>query len=126
MTTFKRSLMSISKELIAYAIQAIAAMPCVQMSPQSLAEDAILLSYAFTMEEDYLAAVASTCRALSQIEQKLVTTVDLKYQFATWQCYHYQHKVAQGQRANMRIVFRRTKEGIQVRAFGHRRLPHDF
>ena len=118
--------MPVSKETIAGAIQALAAVPRVYMSPESLAEDAFLLSYALSQEEDYMAAVANTCRALSQLEQKLVMVSDLKYQFATWQCYHYQHKVGQGRRANMRIVFRYVEEGIQVRAFGHRNLPHDF
>ena len=118
--------MAISKQTLRKAVAAIAAVPHVEMSPQRLAEDVLLLSYVFTQEDEYLVAVSNTCRALTQLVQDAVTPAPLDYAFAGWLSYHYQHRVGQGQRADMRIVFMRTKDGIRVRAFGHRNLPHDF
>lgn len=118
--------MTISKDLIERAIVAVAAVPQVEMAPRRLAEDALLLAQAFTQEDDYLAAVTSTCRALRQLVVGAVTPADLRYDFAGWQSFHYQHKVGQGLRADMRVVFQKTGEGLRVLAFGHRNLPHDF
>ena len=115
-----------TKEHVKQAVAAIAAVSQVSMPPMRLAQDAFLLAQAFTQEADYLVAVASTCRALDQLAAGVVATAGLQYNLAGWQSYHFQHKVAQGQRADMRIVFKRIEGGIAVLAFGHRNLPIDF
>ena len=117
--------MSGRAELIGEAIEALSSVDGLHMSPESLAEDAFLLSIAFPDEEDYLAACASTRRALEQLARGLVATSDLKYDFEGWRSFHYQHRVGQGVRAGMRIVFREVEDGIEVLGFGHRTIPLD-
>ena len=118
--------MAISIELIRKAIEAIAAIDGVLMDPASLAEDAAFLAYAFPEESEFQAACANTCRALRQICNGSVTASNLKYEFEDWQSYHYQHRVRQGLQADCRIKFRQTPQGIEVKGFGHRRIPRDF
>lgn len=96
------------------------------MNSDSLAQDVFLLSEAFPEEEDFEEAVASTVTALEQVIEGSVDTSPLKYDFAGWQSFHYQHKVEQGAKADCRIVFKRVDEGIEVRGFGHRRVPEDL
>ena len=118
--------MAISKERMAEAIAAIASVPGVSMSSQGLFDDVLLLSYAFSGEVDFMAAIASTRSALGNLVADRVSPASLKYDYQGWHCFHYQHRVAQGVRADMRIMFKRVDRGIQVHAFGHRNLPQDF
>lgn len=118
--------MAISRELVRTAVEAISGVEGVSMDADSLVEDSFLLAYAFDEEDDFLAACASTCRALAQLVCGKVTPSDLKYDFGEWKSYHYQHRVGQGMRADCRIMYRRTDGGIEVKGFGHRRIPRDF
>lgn len=112
-------------ELIGGAVEALSSVEGLRMPASSLAEDAFLLSVAFPDEEDFLAACSSTRRALEQLARGAIATSDLKYDFEGWRLFHYQHRVGQGVRAGMRIVFRVVKDGIEVLGFGHRTIPID-
>ena len=118
--------MAISSDLIAHAASAIASVKGIEADADSIIEDAYLLSLAFTEPNDFLSAVANTQRAIAQLVEGTVSPAQLKYEHAGWLAYHYQHKVVQGQRADMRIIFCRTESGIRLRAYGHRSLPKDF
>ncbi len=89
-------------------------------------ESYFLLAFAFPHDNDYLAACASTRRALERLAAREVDASSLKYEFEGWESYHYQHRVGQGVKATCRIVYRRTPSGIEVKGFGHRRIPADF
>jgi len=118
--------MAISKELIRQAIESLSETEGVFMDAASLVEDAFLMAYAFPDEDDFMAACASTRRALESLVRDEVASSDLKYEFEDWKSYHYQHRVGQGARATCRIMYRRTGDGIEVKGFGHRRIPGDF
>ncbi|NGM17946.1 hypothetical protein GMI70_08090 [Eggerthellaceae bacterium zg-893] len=118
--------MAVSESLIVEAVDAIADVEGLAMDPNHLVEDVYLLAFAFPQDDDFKAAVASTCRAFSQIVEGRVTTSSLKYDFAGWRSYHYQPRVGQGSKAVCRIVFRPTQSGIEVKGFGHRRIPKDL
>ncbi len=118
--------MAISRQLVLESIEAISSVRDVQMNPDSLAEDVALLARPWPEEDEFRLAVASTVRALKAIAAGSVTPASLKYNLNGWQSYHYQHKVAQGQRADMRIVFQIRGEKVRVKAFGHRNLPQDL
>lgn len=122
----RRQSMAISKKRMAEAITAIASVPGVEMSIEGLFEDVLLLTYAFSAEGEFMVAVASTCSALMNLAADKVTPSSLKYGYRDWLCFHYQHRAAQGARADMRIMYRRFDGGIRVHAFGHRNLPQDF
>ncbi len=118
--------MAISKRLIRQAIESLSEIDGVLMDPANLVEDAFLLAFAFPHDNDYLAACASTRRALERLAAREVDASSLKYEFEGWESYHYQHRVGQGVKATCRIVYRRTPSGIEVKGFGHRRIPADF
>lgn len=118
--------MAINRKLIQQAIESIAEVEGVSMSATSLVEDVFLLAHASPEEEDFMAACASTCRALKNLVEGRVTSSKLKYDLEDWKSYHYQHRVNQGAKATCRIMYRLVAEGIEVKGFGHRRIPGDF
>lgn len=118
--------MPVSEEALHDAIAAIARVENVLMDPRALAEDALALSYALPDEWEYRTAIANTCRALEQLADGKVQSSLLKYAHKGWLSYHYQHAVAQGARADMRIMYRLEDKKLKVRGFGHRDMPEDF
>ena len=118
--------MSVSRAAIQDAVMAISRMEDVRMDPEALVEDVIALSYALPDEQQYLAAVANTCKALGFLVDGRVQSSSLKYEHEGWFSYHYQHVVAQGARADMRIMYRIENGKVIVRGFGHRDIPEDF
>lgn len=118
--------MAVKRETIRKAIEAIAGIQGLYMDDAAVVEDVALLSHAFPDEDDYMAACASTQRALRQLTNQEVASSDLKYGFAEWKSYHYQHRVGQGVRATCRVMYREVDGGIEVKGFGHRRIPSDF
>ena len=118
--------MPVSDNAMRDAIVAISQVENIQMDPNALVEDAMLLSYALSDELEYRAAVANTCRALDQLSKGRVQSSTLKYEHEGWFSYHYQHAVVQGAKADMRIMFRMEGEKVIVRGFGHRDTPEDF
>lgn len=118
--------MAISKRLIRQAIESFSEIDGVLMDPANLVEDAFFLAFAFPHDNDYLAACASTRRALERLAAREVDASSLKYEFEGWESYYYQHRVGQDVKATCRIMYRRTSSGIKVKGFGHRRIPADF
>lgn len=118
--------MAVDDARLRAAVDAITNVEGLSMDPDSLVEDVYLLAYAFPEDDDFEAAVASTCRALTALITERVNASTLKYEFDTWSPYHHQPRVAQGARATCRIIFRSTGDGIEVKGFGHRRIPRDF
>lgn len=118
--------MAISDEQFVSAIKAVSAVEGIYMDPNDLADDVFLLSYAWPDSEDFEPAVANTCRALSQIAGNIVCGTPLEGRYAEWRSFHYQHKRAQGAKADMRIIFQRRDGSIIVKGFGHRYIPADI
>ena len=118
--------MSVDQALVIDTAIAIAAVEGIEADPHTIVEDAFLLSMAFSDRDDYLAAAANTVRALKQLVERTASPAKLKHNHKGWLSYHYQHKVAQGERADLRIVFRYADGKVRLRAFGHRSLPKDF
>ena len=117
--------MPVSENALHSCIHALASVEGMLMDPRALTEDVLLLAEAFPDEADFLLAAASTRRALEQCARGTITPTALDRSLAGWLSYHYQHKVGQGQQADMRVVYRETDRGIEVKGFGHRWLPAD-
>lgn len=118
--------MSISTERMLKAIDALAAVKGTCMDPRSLAEDVVLLAKSWSDEVDFDFAVASTVAALKLVVEGTVTPSTLHYNLDGWCSYHYQHHIGQGNKANMRIVFKREDGNVKVLGFGHRSIPSDI
>lgn len=125
MTSWRLS-MAISEEMLDQAIVRIASVEGVHIDYAALTEDVLLLSASFPDERDFAAVVMSTVRALDMLSQGLASSAELKGNRAGWYSYHYQHSVAQGAPADMRIEWRRVDDVLYVRGFGHRYKPVDF
>ena len=95
------------------------------MDPRALADDVLLLARSFPDEDEFCLAAANTRRALEQCARGTVTPSALERSLEGWLSYHYQHSVGQGAPADMRIVYRTTAGGIEVKGFGHRWVPAD-
>lgn len=108
------------------AIDLISSVKGIAMDPDDLAEDIFFLSSVFPDEKAFTAAVLNTQRALEQLVANALTPSALTDQLVGWQSYHYQHERKQGAQADMRIVFRRAEEVLQIRGFGHRSFPSDI
>ena len=118
--------MTVSRSLLELSIDLIAAEPLLEMDSESLAEDVVLIAYVWPDEYEFKAAIASVCRAIGQLASKTVSGTKLKYQHDEWLSYHFQHKRAQGGKADMRIIYQMNMDKIRVRGFGHRHLPADI
>ena len=118
--------MAIDGRLKRQAIESLSSVPGVFMHPASLVEDVYLLAYAFPEEQAFKAACANTRRALEHLVDGAVTPSDLRHDFQGWKPCHYRHAVGQGTRATCRIMCRNVPGGIEVKGFGHRRIPEDF
>ena len=116
----------IEVEQIKRSISLIAAIDRVEFDSEALADDALVLTYAFPEPEEYAAAIRATARALQLIVDSRVNAAQLHDDYNGWSSYHYQHRINQGSKADMRIMFRRKGDVVQVRGFGHRRMPADF
>ena len=118
--------MAVDVALIRQAIVRLAHVPGIEMDPRALAEDAFLLAESFSDEREYLAAVLATERALRLDASGRATSSGLERDHAGWMSYHYQHAVARGVRADMRLEWRAGDGCVRVRGFGHRWRPSDF
>lgn len=118
--------MAISDETYREAMGLLSTVESVFFDPVSLAEDIFLLGIAYSEEETFAAAIASTIRALRQIASERVTVSMLKYDFEGLSSYHFQAARTQGSPADMRIVFRREDGCVRIVGFGNRRIPSDI
>lgn len=117
----------ISAESVEAAIASIAGVEGVSFDAVFLVQDVLGVARAFPDEDDFEAAIASTARMLGQIGAGKVGVSGLEDDYEGWKNCHYQHRVAQGAKADMRIMFARDPDGaVRVRGFGQCWLPADF
>lgn len=118
--------MAVNSSTIDYAIDLIAGIEGLAMDPDDLADDVVFMSIAWPDERDFMLAASATERAMRQLIAGQVNATPLLHNLSGRFSYHYQHVRKQGQRANMRIVFKPHPSGIRVRTFGHRDIPADI
>lgn len=116
----------ISNHQIEGAVKQLSSAENVYFDARFLVEDVIATAQAFPEEEEFLSAIASTVRMLKLIAQGRVDVGHLSEDYEGWSCCHYQHRITQGTRATMRIMFARVDGAIRVCGFGNRRMPADF
>ncbi len=117
--------MAIPNDLLRAAIAQVAGVPGIEMAPEALVEDVVLLARVWPAEDDFAAAVAASVRALSQVAARTVTPDSLKGSLEGWSSYHYQLRRVQGEPAMLRVVFRERGAMVEVKGFGHRFKPAD-
>ena len=119
--------MSVGRDDLVRAIQILASVEGMQMDPAALAQDVLAVADAWPTADEFRLAIAATRRVLERLVSGAAEGTPLKYNLSAWSSLHYQHKRAQGQRADMRVVYQRTEgeAGIRVRGFGHRHVPQD-
>lgn len=108
------------------AIDKVSKVDGVAIAPLGLVEDVATLAKSFPEEEDFSLAVAETLIALRHARGGKVDATPLRLRLAGWYSCHYRHKRENGQKADMRLVYRPSNKSIEVKAFGHRHVPSDF
>ncbi|MBT1162557.1 hypothetical protein [Bifidobacterium sp. SO1] len=116
----------ISEQQIIDAIRIISQIDGLAMNADDLVDDVVLLAQAWPDEEDFQSAVLAVSKALEQLINKQVSGTPLLYRLKGWDSYHFQHRKGQREKADMRIVYRITIDGIAVKGFGARHKPQDF
>jgi len=115
--------MPISRDLLELSIDLIASNPSLEMDPESLASDVVLLACIWPDADEFRAAITSVCKAIEQLFVGNVTGTTLQYKHESWMSYHFQQRRSQGARAELRIVYQISSDKIRVRGFGHRHIP---
>ena len=118
--------MTENESIILQSIDSISSVEGVNMDANALAEDIYLLTQAFDDEGEFQKAISETVRSLTQIVNGEITASKLKYSFENFNSYHYQHSRAQGNKADMRVVYTEDEQGVFVLGFGHRNCPTDI
>lgn len=118
--------MAIDNALLKAAIVQVSGIAGISMAPELLVEDIALLAKVWPDEGDFAQAVASSVRALELAVRGRITPDALRDDLAGWFSYHYQLKRTQDIPADLRLVYRPIKSGIEVKGFGHRFRPADI
>lgn len=116
----------ISTRQLELAVSELSEVGGVYFDPAFLVEDVAGVARSFPEPGDFEAAIASTVRMLGLIVEGKVDVSRLEDDYQGWSCCHYQHRIAQGTRATMRLMFTRDGENVRVRGFGDRKMPADF
>jgi len=99
-------------------VRALATLP-IAADPAHVKDDVAALRRAFPRDDDFTRALQSVTRHLHNLRPDKVSELD--HELAGW----WRLKFSSGidQRADLRIIFRPTKDGFELRAFGHRHDP---
>jgi hypothetical protein len=90
-----------------------------------VAKDLACLRQAFPDDADFISAVLSIGSAIVQACVKGVACgTPLQYQLQTWHRVAFSSRPGRKSKADLRLVFRSTKNGtVEILAFGHRQKP---
>lgn len=115
-----------SDKLLEQAIAQLSSLDNVWFSTSALVEDVTNVFAAFPDKPEFEAAIASTKRMLRLIAAGRVDASELSDDYRGWNSCHYQHRVCQSMKADMRIMYQLIDGIVRVRGFGERRAPADF
>lgn len=115
-----------SNEPLEQAIEQLSSLDYVWFNTRFLVEDVACVYAAFPEKLEFEAAIVSTMRVLKLIAAGRVDASVLKDDYEGWKSCHYQHRVGQGIKADMRIMYQLIDGVVRVRGFGERRAPADF
>ena len=115
--------MAISDHLIEEAIDAISDIQGIQMNPNELVDDVILVAYVFDDEPLFMSAIAQITHKLKLLIRQRNAGQALVGNYAGWWSFHFQSRKVNGHPADLRIVYQDIVTAILIRGFGHRHLP---
>ena len=99
-------------------VRALATLP-IAAQPAHVKDDVADLRRAFPRDDDFAQALQSVTRRLRNLRPD--EGLELDHELDGW----WRVKFSSGidERADLRIIFRPTKDGFELRAFGHRHDP---
>ncbi|MBQ0140475.1 MAG: hypothetical protein KBT36_14420 [Kurthia sp.] len=116
----------ITKEEKIKAIRAIASIDKIKIDPHILVVDINILAEVYSESETFQKAVSQLCHHLYLLVIGKVDTSDLGYNLKEWDSCHFQSKREKGQKADMRIIYRKENDYIIVAGFGNRFIPTEI
>lgn len=118
--------MAISNQLLQNAINIIASVNGIQMDPNALVDDVVLVALVYDDPQVFQTAITNITNALNLIVQRRNIGTPLTGNLSGWISYHFQSQRNQKHPADLRIAYQDLGTSIQVRGFGNRHLPNDF
>ncbi|CAM4355850.1 DUF3237 family protein [Paenibacillus alkaliterrae] len=119
--------MAISDELILEWIDRVSEINGLQMDPEALADDVVLMALIFNVDSTFVQGMNSVVRAITQLIDGVVSASQLEQNDSGWDSYHFQSQRVQGHRADLRVVFQNVDHHtVRIKGFGHRHLPSDI
>lgn len=118
--------MAISNPLIEQSIDNIASIQGLEMDPNYLVDDVVLIAYVFTDEQFFKKAINQIVHSLHLIIEKRSIGQPLVGNLSGWFSFHFQSQKVNKHPADLRCVYKDAGLEIQVRGFGHRHIPIDM
>ena len=108
------------------ALDDITSIKNISLKPGFLIEDIELLAQVCDDSEHFAEAVKQTCHHLALLVLNKLHVSELDYNYKDYKSCHYQSRKIPGQKADMRIVYKREGEKILVKGFGNRWIPDEI
>ncbi|QKY70443.1 hypothetical protein [Lentibacillus sp. CBA3610] len=118
--------MKITNDVLIEWIGEVSRVKGLQMDPEALADDIFLMAYVYQNPIEFDMAMQNVIKAFDLIIKNSVNTSQLAHHYTDWQSYHFQSKRTQGQKADLRIIFKKESDVMYVRGFGNRWIPADI
>ena len=118
--------MELSEDKLLATINRFSKLAFCTFDPKHLVQDLLILESISATEADFDGVIDRTIAALALLAGRQVDADALHHEYDGWLSYHYQPRIAQGQKAVYRVIFTYTDEGIDVMGFGHRHQPTDI
>jgi hypothetical protein len=118
--------MAINNQLIEQAIDNIADIQGIEMDPNYLVDDVVLIAYVFIEEELFKKAINQIVHSLQLIIAKRSIGQPLAGNLTGWFSFHFQSQRVNKHPADLRCIYKDAGVEIQVRGFGHRHLLSDI
>lgn len=115
--------MTISDNLIQNAILQISQIEGIEINPDELVDDIVLLAFAFPKDDDFILATAQVANHLNLLVQNRIKGTDLRQNYDGWKSCHFQSAKKNGHEADLRIVYQDIPPLKRIRGFGHRKIP---
>lgn len=118
--------MTITNDILIQWIREISHVKGLKMNPRALADDIFLMSIVYQVPIEFDLAMNQVLQALNLLINSSVDTSQPAHNYRGWHSYHFQSKRVQGQKADLRIVFKKDSNVLFIRGFGNRWIPADI
>lgn len=118
--------MTDNDQIIKRFSNAIADISNIEIDYSILVNDIVLMEMAFPDHNALETALTNTKRAIEDVANDKVDSSFLDYEYKDWNSYHYQSVRVNGQKSDLRVIYKKHEGKVRIIGFGHRRNPTDI